>query len=214
MESTVGPILARSSSAPRAFRSHRVLFVNGCKPNTRPLPPTFSLRLLLLKAEGNDGGDQFEADDDGAAGGANAAPEALELKPGSGGAAVPHAERVLLPAQRVAGVLRRSGAAVGAGAGASAVLPDGRAAGAGGGRAGGDRLQRGGRAVRGGGGARRHSGRLRGLRAHHGDEEVDPACGLHRRHLFLPAAGTAGLYSSHSFPHGISSYHFNRVLPS
>jgi hypothetical protein len=138
---------------------------------------------------------------DGVPGGGDAAAAAVELGPGPGSAAVPHAQRLLLPPQGRRGqrpggrgreLLRRRPDAARAGGGAGALLPDGGAAGARRGRARGDRLQRGRGAVPGGGRARRHRRRLRRLRAHHGAQAPHPHRRVHRRHLRLPAPRAPG----------------------
>jgi hypothetical protein len=122
-------------------------------------------------------------------------PAAVEPGPGPGGAAVPHAERLLLPSRGRGGpepggrggreLLRRGADAACAGA----LLPDGRASGARRGRPRGDRLQRGGRPVPGGGRARRRRQRLR---AHHGAQATHPRRRLHRRHIIVPTPRRPG----------------------
>ena len=98
----------------------------------------------------NADGDHGEAVDDGAPGAGDAAAAAVELQPRPRGAALPHAQRLLLPPRRPRGrgVLRRRADAARAGGGARAVLPDGGAPRAGRGREARDRLQRGGGALR------------------------------------------------------------------
>lgn len=114
----------------------------------------------------NADGDHCEAVDDGAPGAGDAAPAAVELQPRPRGAALPHAQRLLLPPRRRrrgagGGVLRRRADAARAGRGARAVLPDGGPPRAGRGREGRDRLQWRGSALRRGRRARRLRRRLR-----------------------------------------------------
>ena len=79
----------------------------------------------------------------------------MELERGPGGAELPHAERVLLQAERRVELLRREGNEGSFEQGAGAVLPDGWETPTRRGRARGDRLRRPGGAVRGGGDRRR-----------------------------------------------------------
>ncbi|KAL5665843.1 hypothetical protein ACJX0J_025951, partial [Zea mays] len=170
------------------------LFTASCATATLSSRPSQIRRAPPSLAQDEDHGAGVG---DGVPGGGDAAPPALELGARPGGAAVPHAQRLLLPPrgrgrERPGGrgreLLRRGADAARAGRGARALLPDGRPAGARRGRPRRDRLQRGRGAVPGGGRARRHHRLLRRLRAHHGAQAPHPHRRLHGRHLLLPAA--------------------------
>lgn len=79
----------------------------------------------------SDDDNQREGIDNGAAGGGDAEGGAVERERRPGRAAVPHAQRLLLPADRRRQLLRRQGSQGRTEQGAGAVLSDGRPAEAG-----------------------------------------------------------------------------------